>query len=84
METVQVVNIKCWGCKKTISSELEKIWATNISIDIESQKVSFQGDRDIVLQKLASIGYPEYRSKQAKSLLKKARSFISCAIGKTK
>jgi len=84
MNTIQVVNIKCGGCAKTITSELEKLWATDISIDIASQKVSFEGDEKLVSKKLASLWYPEAWSKQAESLLKKARSFVSCAIGKTK
>jgi len=84
MNTIQVVNIKCGGCAKTITSELEKFWATDISINIASQKVSFEGDEKLVSNKLAHLGYPKAGTPEATSLLKKAKSFVSCALGKTK
>ena len=82
MESIQVVNIKCGGCKSKIRSSLIKAGITSIAIDIPTQTVSFEGDRDTASAELLKLGYPEAGSEDAKSLLKKGHSFVSCAIGK--
>lgn len=84
MDTINVVNIKCGGCEKGIVSALTKDGMENISVDIESQKVSFDGDAEIAKKTLSKMGYPEANSPEAKKFSKKAKSYISCAIGKTK
>ena len=86
MNIVKVVNIKCGGCAKGIRSALEEKRATNVSVDIENQKVSFEGEVDLeeIKRTLAGMGYPESGSEEAESFFKKAKSYISCAIGKTK
>ncbi|PIR13003.1 heavy metal transporter [Candidatus Falkowbacteria bacterium CG11_big_fil_rev_8_21_14_0_20_39_10] len=84
MTTIKVVNIKCGGCEKGIISALEKEGLKNVQVDVSGQEVSFEGDRDRAAKKLTQMGYPEAGSPAAKSLLKKAKSFVSCAIGKTK
>lgn len=84
MHTIQVINIKCWGCINTVTKALESIWVTDISVDIATWKISheFSWDINIVVNKLSSLGYPEINSEEAKSFLKKAKSFVSCAIWK--
>lgn len=82
MVTLQVVNIKCGGCQKNIISTLTKNAFTNVSVDIEKQEVSFEGDRTKAMEILLKMGYPEASSPEAKSLLKKGKSYVSCAIGK--
>lgn len=83
MNTIEVVNIKCGGCANTIQKELEKLGAENISVDIENGKISFEnGDISAITQKLEDLGYPEKNSEKAQSFLKKAKSFVSCGIGK--
>lgn len=84
MTKIKVVNVKCGGCEKEIISSLEKGGLKNISIDIENQSISFEGDRDIAKKILTKLGYPEAGSKEAKSLLKKAKSYASCALGRIK
>jgi copper chaperone CopZ len=84
METINVVNIKCGGCEGKITSALEKAGLNNISINIPEQKVSFDGDREIAKGVLSRLGYPEASSPQAKSLYKKSKSYLSCAIGRLK
>ena len=81
MQKIQVINIKCSGCKNTITKELEILGAKNISIDISTGIIQFEyeGDISYIKQKLLSLGYPEMGSKEAESLLKKAKSYISCA-----
>ncbi len=88
MNTLQVVNVKCWGCAKTVTFELEELGITNIEVwftendSADSRTINFEWDKNIVKQKLLDLWYPEVWSKQAKSILKKAKSFVSCAVGK--
>ena len=83
METLRVVNIKCGGCEKNITSNLEGAGLSNISIDIPNQTISFNGDINTARTILTKIGYPEAGTPEAESILKKAHSYISCAIGRT-
>lgn len=82
MTKLQVVNIKCGGCANTITKSLESLGATNITIDIPTQMVSFEWDEKLVVEKLTNLGYPLANSEAAKSLLKKGISYVSCAIWK--
>lgn len=84
MITIKVVNIKCGGCGKGIVSALEKEGLKNVQVDVSGQEVSFDGDRDRAAKKLIQMGYPAAGSREAKSFLKKAKSYMSCLIGKTK
>lgn len=84
MYELHILNIKCNGCKNTITKELESLGASDVSIDITSGTIYLEYKKDIslVTQALLSLGYPEVNSKEAKSLLKKAKSYVSCALGK--
>lgn len=87
---IKVVNVKCGGCAKTITSELEKLWIENIEVwftekdSANERMVSFEWDLESVRTRLVELGYPEVWSDEANSLLKKAKSFVSCAIWKIK
>lgn len=75
-------NIKCEGCKGTIRKALLKMpGVQDAQIDIATGTVTVKGNPDssAVLGKLFSLGYPE---KGNNSLLIKAKSYLSCAIGK--
>ena len=82
-ETIFVENIKCGGCMKSIKDALLHITGIDsVLVDKEKESVIVSGsdiNRGIVIDKLAAMGYPE---KGNNSLLKKARSYVSCAIGK--
>lgn len=84
MQKIQVVNIKCGGCEKTIISALEKAGMNSVQIDIQNQTVSFEGDLEGAKMILSKLGYPEAGSEEARSILKKAKSFASCAVGRMK
>lgn len=84
MSTLYVSNIKCGGCRKSIINGLGKEGLKNIQVDIENQTVTFEGAVETAKEKLSQMGYPEAGSKEAKSLSKKAKSFISCAVGRMK
>ena len=85
--SIQVQNLKCGGCAKTIIGKLSEI--ENISklvIDVDSSMVSFNylnlSDIDVVKSKLSALGYPSIEDDN--SVFSKAKSFVSCASGKLK
>lgn len=84
MQTLKVMNTKCGGCEKTIQDSLSKEGITNISIDAVAGEVYFDGDTEKAEKILAKLGYPKVGSLQADNFLKKAKSYISCLVGKTK
>jgi copper chaperone CopZ len=85
---IKVVNVKCNGCWKTVEKELKNIWIKNIEVcftDNDSTKertIKFEWDYEVVKEKLTLLGYPEVGSEEAESILKKMKSFVSCATGK--
>jgi copper chaperone CopZ len=84
---ITVENIKCGGCASTISKKLTSIFNTNkIDINIEQGIVSIDIDnskKDELVQVLLGLGYPENNSVYGFNSAKaKAKSFVSCAIGK--
>ena len=84
-ETFFVENIKCGGCANTIIGTLEKVLGIQaVEVYIEQNKVCVMGigvNRANLKEKLSSLGYPE---KGKNSLLKQAKSIISCGIGRIK
>lgn len=82
---IQIQNLKCGGCAKTIFKNLEQITGvTNLSIDIENSTVEFTTENDVLLEKvtmeLNKMGYPQISD--ANDLTHIAKSFISCGMGK--
>lgn len=78
-------NLKCGGCAHTITSKLSELKSiTDITVSNEDDSVSFdyQNETDLIEVKrvLSKIGYPEIGNDN--SLGTKAKSYISCAIGK--
>ena len=82
MNTLSVVNIKCGGCEAKITSALTKLGMTNVSVDVVNQRVAFDGDLALGRKTLSDLGYPESGTEDAKSILKKGISYLSCAIGR--
>ncbi len=85
--TKQIQNLKCGGCAHTIISSLEELNSIDeVSLNIDSSEINFicltADDEQIVYQKLKKLGYPVIDDENTLSL--KAKSFISCAIGKIK
>lgn len=84
-EAIYIQNVKCSGCAHTIQSKLESIEnVSDVEIEVEQGQVSFECDSDetllIVKKSLKSIGYPE--QSEENTFGSKAKSFVSCAIGK--
>ena len=83
--SIIVQNLKCGGCASTITSKLSKIDnISDLKIDINDSKVSYNYSNDAgalaVKDKLKALGYPSIED--TNSLTSKAKSFVSCAIGK--
>lgn len=80
-QQIVVENIKCTGCMNSIRTALLKLdKVEKVAIDKETETISILGNvsRDKVIGKLNEIGYPE---KGNNTLLRKAKSYMNCAIG---
>jgi copper chaperone CopZ len=82
---ISVQNIKCGGCANTITKKLQTIAGlSNIVIDVPEQVVSFdclqEATVDVAKDTLKQLGYPEVG--ESNGLGSKAKSFVSCAVGK--
>ncbi len=77
--------MKCGGCEKTVTTALEKEGFTNISVKAPEGIISFDdGNMEKAEKILSKLGYPKEGTPEAESVLKKAKSYASCAIGKMK
>ena len=87
MKTVNITvdNLKCHGCANTIRRELAWIGEViNVDVDVEDSiiKVEYTGKnnmREIFVEKLRKLGYPE---EVTGKLNQKVKSYVSCAIGR--
>lgn len=81
---IHIENLKCGGCASTIKKGLlglENI--QEVSIDVEKSIVAItaeNADLELVKTKLSKLGYPEVGDKN--TVLHKAKSFVSCAVGR--
>ena len=84
-EELKVANIKCNGCATTIKNELLKInGIVDAIIDIDNDAVTVQYenvDRQIIIDKLHSLGYPE--ATEDNGLLLQLKSTVT-AVAKNK
>jgi copper chaperone CopZ len=85
IKTEILQNLKCDGCANTITNALNKIdGIKNAQVELQSNSVSFEyndeNQIDIVEKKLANLGYPI--ETDPNSILQKAKSFVSCAVGR--
>jgi len=84
---VYIQNLKCGGCANTIERKLSEIKnISDVSVNQDNETVSFDHhsshDFEEAKQVLEMIGYPILG--EGNNLLTKARSYISCAVGRTK
>lgn len=88
---IEVENIRCGGCANSITKKLmEDERVQQVSIDIENQAVTLLiGETDVdeiretAVKSLFDLGYPEQGSVEGLASLKeKAKSVVSCAVGK--
>lgn len=90
LSTVEVNNVRCSGCANTIIKTLEKEGFEDVAVDLscEPRKVTVNANNGALLAQLRPIlrklGYPLYDEENSlgDSISLKAKSFVSCAIGK--
>ena len=83
--TLEIQNLKCGGCVNTIITRLENLdGISEIIVDNEEDTVSFDYIQRNNLEEaktlLSKLGYPIVG--QNNPLTKKAKSFVSCAVGR--
>jgi copper chaperone CopZ len=83
--TIPIQNLKCGGCANTITKGISAIDdIKNVSVNVEDNTVTFSYETEEqvneVKNKLKSLGYPV--DGEANTLGDKAKSYVSCAIGK--
>jgi len=88
--TFEVENIRCGGCENTIQRKLKEINGVDaIEVNTEEKIVAVTTNanaedniRELISEKLTSLGYPEAGQQGSNTLKTKATSVVSCAIGK--
>ncbi|MDF1880188.1 heavy-metal-associated domain-containing protein [Sulfurimonas sp. MAG313] len=88
MTTLQVENVKCGGCASTLTSKLkEEFGEIEVNLETHPREIMLEIDEDkmpALTLALRSLGYPlstdELGLMQTAST--KAKSFVSCAVGK--
>lgn len=83
--TIKIQNLKCHGCANTIIRQLTKlegISGVTVNNDTDEVTLNFESDSQLVTvnKKFSELGYPLVGENN--SLPKKAKSFVSCAVGR--
>lgn len=83
-QEIYIENLKCGGCANTIINGLNAIKDVEaVGVDVEKSLVTLTTNNAnlvLVKEKLAKLGYPEVGDKN--TVLHKAKSFVSCAVGR--
>lgn len=90
IHTFEVANIRCGGCATTITKALQEAGFKEIVVDLscEPRKVTVDAVDEAQLAQvkaiLRNLGYPLSTEENSgvDSVVLKAKSFVSCAIGK--
>lgn len=83
--SLEIQNLKCGGCANTITKKVSVLEdVSELEINNDNNTVAFQHENEGTINKvqelLNSIGYPVVGDKNA--ITTKAKSFVSCAIGR--
>ncbi len=87
-QSFEVFNVKCEGCASTLKTKLFKEFGEiSVNLNVLPRKITLDiEDRDIdkLSKALKSLGYPLAAEEMGfmDSTSAKAKSFVSCAIGK--
>lgn len=82
---ITVQNLKCGGCANTITKKIQTMEdVSNVNINVEDNTVFISYSKEEtyaqVVSALKTMGYPE--ENESNTLGNKAKSYVSCAIGK--
>ena len=83
--TLEIQNLKCGGCANTIITRLSALEnIENVLVNNDNDTVTFNYKEDNNLSEainlLSKLGYPIVGENNP--LTKKAKSFVSCAVGR--
>ncbi len=83
---IQVENIKCGGCENSIRSKLkQKYKLDEVNVDSETGVIEISADHEFnsgdIATTLAKMGYPKIGEGNN---IQKAKSYVSCMIGRMK
>lgn len=87
-KTFQVSNVKCGGCATTLKEKLfEKFGEIDVDLDKQPREITLDIEEEQIEalgKELKKLGYPFTSDVMgfAESTSVKAKSFVSCAIGK--
>ncbi|WP_299125932.1 heavy-metal-associated domain-containing protein [uncultured Tenacibaculum sp.] len=83
-QEVYIENLKCGGCANTIVNGVSSIKGVdNVAVSVDNSLVTFVSNEatlGLVKEKLSKLGYPEVGADN--TVLHKAKSFVSCAVGR--
>ncbi len=90
METrsFEVLNVKCGGCAHTLRSKLEpEFGPVEVDLEVMPRRITLQVEEErigMLRERLRKLGYPmaDENLGLLDSGAAKAKSFVSCAIGK--
>lgn len=81
---IHIENLKCGGCAATIKKGILGLEGIQkVDVDVEKSVVSISSEKvnlEEIKLKLSKLGYPEIGDKN--TVLHKAKSFVSCAVGR--
>lgn len=85
MQEINIQNLKCGGCAATITKKINEMSCVKkvaVNIDLSTVTVELIDTKklDQVKERLSSLGYPE--ETETNTFGKKAKSLLSCSIGK--
>ena len=85
--SLSIQNLKCGGCANTIITRLSEVdGLKNVVVDNETDSVDFEYENSAILEfavsLLSKLGYPV--EGENNPLTKKAKSYVSCAMGRMK
>ena len=87
-KTFQVLNVKCGGCANTLKTKLEPIFGEiEVNLDVMPREITLDINEEQIpelREALKSLGYPMSDEDLGfvENTTAKAKSFVSCAIGK--
>ena len=87
-KTFQVLNVKCGGCANTLKTKLEpKFGEVEVNLDVMPRQITLDANEEQIpelREALKSLGYPmsDENLGFVEDTTAKAKSFVSCAIGK--
>ncbi|QOG11611.1 heavy-metal-associated domain-containing protein [Arcobacter sp. FWKO B] len=88
LKSFEVQNVKCGGCANTLKKSLhDEFGEVDVNLDVMPRVITLDIDDtkiNTLKEKLRTLGYPLVTDELStvQTLKTKAKSFVSCAIGK--